>query len=87
MVINKLLIMKKFIVFMGVIIYSLFLNSSALLANEMGDNMNNISPEEPKEIKIGENKETENSKSSIEDIFGDEQTFPFVAGLGKNAAH
>ena len=25
--------------------------------------------------------------SSAEDIFGDEQTFPFVAGLGKNAAH
>ena len=25
--------------------------------------------------------------SSSEDIFGDEQTFPFVAGLGKNAAH
>ncbi len=22
-----------------------------------------------------------------DDIFGDEQTFPFVAGLGKNAAH
>ena len=27
------------------------------------------------------------SNSSAEDIFGDEQTFPFVAGLGKNAAH
>ena len=27
------------------------------------------------------------SNSSVEDIFGDEQTFPFVAGLGKNAAH
>ena len=27
------------------------------------------------------------SNSSSEDIFGDEQTFPFVAGLGKNAAH
>ena len=27
------------------------------------------------------------STSSAEDIFGDEQTFPFVAGLGKNAAH
>jgi len=26
-------------------------------------------------------------KQSAEDIFGDEQTFPFVAGLGKNAAH
>ena len=26
-------------------------------------------------------------KKSEGDIFGDEQTFPFVAGLGKNAAH
>ncbi len=25
--------------------------------------------------------------NSEEDLFGDEQTFPFVAGLGKNAAH
>ena len=35
----------------------------------------------------------ENNKDSLEgtkidnEIFGDEQTFPFVAGLGKNAAH
>jgi len=33
------------------------------------------------------NKKTNISNSSAEDIFGDEQTFPFVAGLGKNAAH
>ena len=26
-------------------------------------------------------------QKSAEDLFGDEQTFPFVAGLGKNAAH
>ena len=26
-------------------------------------------------------------KTSNEDIFGDEQAFPFIAGLGKNAAH
>ena len=25
--------------------------------------------------------------TSNEDIFGDEQAFPFIAGLGKNAAH
>ena len=34
-----------------------------------------------------DNKKTNISNSSVEDIFGDEQTFPFVAGLGKNAAH
>ena len=34
-----------------------------------------------------DNKTNNISNSSAEDIFGDEQTFPFVAGLGKNAAH
>ena len=32
-------------------------------------------------------KKESKAKNSSEDIFGDEQTFPFVAGLGKNAAH
>ena len=27
------------------------------------------------------------AQNQMKDIFGDEQTFPFVAGLGKNAAH
>jgi len=39
------------------------------------------------EIKPDNNKKINISNSSAEDIFGDEQTFPFVAGLGKNAAH
>ena len=39
------------------------------------------------EIKPDNTKKTNISNSSEEDIFGDEQTFPFVAGLGKNAAH
>jgi len=47
--------------------------------------LNNIS-NEIEEIKP-DNKKNIVSNSSIEDIFGDEQTFPFVAGLGKNAAH
>ena len=47
---------------------------------------NNIS-NQIEQIKPEKNKPNEISKSSIEDIFGDEQTFPFVAGLGKNAAH
>lgn len=33
------------------------------------------------------NQKTSESKEETKDIFGDEQTFPFVAGLGKNAAH
>ena len=36
---------------------------------------------------IKDNKKSAKIKRSEADIFGDEQTFPFVAGLGKNAAH
>ena len=34
-----------------------------------------------------ENQIKETAQNQMDDIFGDEQTFPFVAGLGKNAAH
>ena len=39
--------------------------------------------------KVSDNSEKNKFKAekSAEDLFGDEQTFPFVAGLGKNAAH
>ncbi len=39
--------------------------------------------------KVSDNLEKNKFKAekSAEDLFGDEQTFPFVAGLGKNAAH
>jgi len=84
---NKLLIMRRVIVFLGIIFFSLFLNSSDLIAKEIKDNVEYSLPDEAKEIKIDENNNTEKSNSSMEDIFGDEQTFPFVAGLGKNAAH
>ena len=62
--------MKRIILFLCVLVFSLFVNTNNLLAKEIGNNIkDNI------------------SNSSAEDIFGDEQTFPFVAGLGKNAAH
>ena len=62
--------MKRIILFLCVLVFSIFSNTSNLLAKEIENNIkDNI------------------SNSSAEDIFGDEQTFPFVAGLGKNAAH
>ena len=79
--------MKRIIVFLALIVFTVFINSSILSAKEMGDNVQNNLSNEKKEIIIDKNKKTELSNSSIEDIFGDEQTFPFVAGLGKNAAH
>ena len=62
--------MKRIILFLCVLAFSIFSNTNNLLAKEIENN-------------IKENI----SNSSAEDIFGDEQTFPFVAGLGKNAAH
>ena len=62
--------MKRIILFLCVLVFSIFSNTNNLLAKEIENN-------------IKENI----SNSSSEDIFGDEQTFPFVAGLGKNAAH
>ena len=62
--------MKRIILFLCVLVFSIFSNTNNSLAQEIENNIkNNI------------------SNSSLEDIFGDEQTFPFVAGLGKNAAH
>ena len=62
--------MKRIILFLCVLVFSIFSNTDNLLAKEIENN-------------IKENI----SNSTAEDIFGDEQTFPFVAGLGKNAAH
>ena len=66
--------MKRIILFLCVLVFSIFSNTNNLLAKEIEE----IKPD---------NKKTNISNSSAEDIFGDEQTFPFVAGLGKNAAH
>ena len=78
--------MKRIILFLCVLVFSIFSNTSNSLAKEIENNNNYISSNEIEEIKP-DNKNTIISKSSSEDIFGDEQTFPFVAGFGKNAAH
>ena len=85
--IRKIIFMKRIILFLCVLVFSIFSNTNNLLAKEIENNIkeNNIS-NEIEEIKP-DNKKTNISNSSAEDIFGDEQTFPFVAGLGKNAAH
>ena len=78
--------MKRIILFLCILVFSIFSNTNNLLANEVGNNINNHISNEIEEIKP-DNKKNNISNSSAEDIFGDEQTFPFVAGLGKNAAH
>ena len=79
--------MKKIILFFCVLVFSIFSNTNNLLAKEIGNNIEDNISNEIEEIKPDNNKKTNISNSSAEDIFGDEQTFPFVAGLGKNAAH
>ena len=79
--------MKRIILFLCILVFSIFSNTNYLLAKEIGNNINDDISNEIEESKPANNKNTNISNSSVEDIFGDEQTFPFVAGLGKNAAH
>ena len=79
--------MKKIVLFLCVLVFSIFSNTNNLLAKDMENNIKDKISNEIEEIKPDNNKKINISNSSAEDIFGDEQTFPFVAGLGKNAAH
>ena len=79
--------MKRIILFLCVLVFSIFSNTNNLFAKEMGNNIKGDISNKIEEIKPDNNKKTNISNSSAEDLFGDEQTFPFVAGLGKNAAH
>ena len=79
--------MKRIILFLCVLVFSILSNTNNLLAKEIGYKIKDNISNEIEEIKPDNNKKTNISDSSAEDIFGDEQTFPFVAGLGKNAAH
>ena len=86
-VLDKFFFMKRIILFLCVLVFSIFSNTNNLLAKEIENNIKDNISNEIEEIMPDNNKKTNISNSSAEDIFGDEQTFPFVAGLGKNAAH
>ena len=79
--------MKIIILFLFVLVFSIFSNTNNLLAKEIGNNIKDNISNKIEDIKPDKNKKNNILNSSAEDIFGDEQTFPFVAGLGKNAAH
>ena len=81
--------MKNIISFLCIFVVSLFLNTYECLADEIGSELNKNFSIESKS-NDGQNvinDKVDNPKANNEDIFGDEQTFPFIAGLGKNAAH
>tara|TARA_Y100001933_G_scaffold58144_1_gene58130 strand:+ start:700 stop:939 length:240 start_codon:yes stop_codon:yes gene_type:complete len=69
------------------LLFSFLLNIQIVFAEQI-DNLNQLDEDslDKKEI-VKDNEKSSKIKSSEGDIFGDEQTFPFVAGLGKNAAH
>ena len=79
--------MKRIILFMVVLVFSIFSNINNSLATETGNKINDNISSQIEEINPNSNKKNNISNASEEDLFGDEQTFPFVAGLGKNAAH
>ena len=79
--------MQRIILFVFVLVFSMFSSINNSLAKEANINIQDKISSEIEEVRPDNNKKNIISNSSAEDIFGDEQTFPFVAGLGKNAAH
>ena len=84
--------MKSIILFSFVFITSFFISFSDCLADEIGGELSNDLSMELKSNDVKNDIKNKGDKGDIpktinEDIFGDEQAFPFVAGLGKNAAH
>ena len=78
--------MKKIISIFLVLVMSILSNSQ--ISNSLDEELiinEKIQLEETNNSKV--NKDSSKYNIDKDDIFGDEQTFPFVAGLGKNAAH
>ena len=81
--------MKNIILISFVFISSFFFGFSNCLADEVGGKLSNDLSMESKSSDVENDIKDKGDipKKSNEDIFGDEQAFPFIAGLGKNAAH
>ena len=78
--------MKKLLSMILVLMISIFIDSqivNSLEENQIVKENNKIEKTTSNDVKD----DSLTSNSNKDDIFGDEQTFPFVAGLGKNAAH
>ena len=81
--------MKNIILISFVFISSFLLSLSSCLADEIGGELSNDLSIESKsnDVKNDIKDKGDIPITSNKDIFGDEQAFPFIAGLGKNAAH
>ena len=69
------------------LIFFLLINSQIVNAEEIVNTDQSSKDSLGTTEKVKDNEKSTKTKLSEGDIFGDEQTFPFVAGLGKNAAH
>ena len=79
--------MKFFCTTIIALIFSFLINGQIAIAEQI-DNTNQLEKDSLNNIENAkDNEKSSKIKTSEADIFGDEQTFPFVAGLGKNAAH
>ena len=92
--------MKRIVLLLFVIVLSLFFSFGEVFAedivnniednignnieNNIEDNIENNTSQEIEVITNDINITNEISKPSLKDIFGDDQTFPFVAGFGKD---
>ena len=81
--------MKKIFSFLCFFVFSLFLSINYCLADEVKKELNYDFSKELNTSNLQNNNSAKNDSpnASYEDLFGDEQAFPFIAGLGKNAAH
>ena len=81
--------MKSIILSLFVFISSFFFGFSNCFADEIAGELRNDLSIESKSSDINNDIKDKGDIPIIsnEDIFGDEQAFPFIAGLGKNAAH
>ena len=81
--------MKSIILSLFVFFSSFFLSFNNCLADEIGGELSDDLSMKSKtnDVKNDIKDNGDVPKASNEDIFGDEQAFPFIAGLGKNAAH
>ena len=59
-------------------------NTETYSDNNIDNNLKNNTSQEIDLITKDKNNSNKKTKPSIKDIFGDDQTFPFVAGFGKD---
>ena len=79
--------MKFICTYLIALIFTFVVNSEIVIAQE-NNNLNKLNKDSLENTEnIKDNEKSSKINASEGDIFGDEQTFPFVAGLGKNAAH